>query len=242
MKLIVVRHGEPDYEHDSLTEKGDREASLLADMLGRMDIKAFYCSPLGRARRTASFTLEKTGREAEILDWLQEFRGRCIKPNIPDEPTIFWDWLPQDWTGQKLFFDREKWTDAPELKGTNVKQEYDMVVSGIDSLLARHGYERCGEYYRAVKPNNDTIVLFCHLGVQAVFVSHLLGIAPLVMLQGFAPAPSSVTTIATEERVEGIAAFRVLSYGSVDHLYAGGEAPSFAARFCECYSNTDERH
>lgn len=117
-----------------------------------------------------------------------------------------------------------------------------MVVSGIDSLLARHGYERCGEYYRAVKPNNDTIVLFCHLGVQAVFVSHLLGIAPLVMLQGFAPAPSSVTTIATEERIEGIAAFRVLSYGSIDHLYAGGEAPSFAARFCECFSNTDERH
>ena len=39
MKLLFVRHGEPDYEHDSLTEKGDREASLLADMLCRMDIK-----------------------------------------------------------------------------------------------------------------------------------------------------------------------------------------------------------
>ena len=242
MKLIVVRHGEPDYEHDSLTEKGDREASLLADMMCRMDVKAFYCSPLGRARRTAAFTLDRMGREAEILPWLQEFRGRCVKPNIPDRETIFWDWLPQDWTRQKLFFDRDRWMEAPELAGTNVADEYRTVVTGFDDLLARHGYVRDGELYRAVEPNNDTIVLFCHLGVQAVFVSYLLGIAPLVMLQGFAPAPSGVTTIATEERIEGIAAFRVLSYGSVDHLYAGGEAPSFAARFCETYTNTDERH
>ena len=30
MKLIFIRHGEPDYEADSLTEKGWREAELLA--------------------------------------------------------------------------------------------------------------------------------------------------------------------------------------------------------------------
>lgn len=242
MKLIIVRHGEPDYEHDSLTEKGDREASLLADMICGMDVKAFYCSPLGRARRTAAFTLERMGREAEVLPWLQEFRGRCVKPNIPDRETIFWDWLPQDWTRRKLFYDKDRWVDAPELAGTNVVDEYRTVITGFDSLLARHGYVRDGELYRAVAPNNDTIVLFCHLGVQAVFVSHLLGIAPLVMLQGFSPAPTGVTTIATEERIEGIAAFRILSYGSTGHLYAGGEAPSFAARFCETYANTDERH
>ena len=29
MKLIFVRHAEPDYAHDSLTEKGFREAGLL---------------------------------------------------------------------------------------------------------------------------------------------------------------------------------------------------------------------
>ena len=29
MKLLLVRHAEPDYEHDSLTEKGWREAGFL---------------------------------------------------------------------------------------------------------------------------------------------------------------------------------------------------------------------
>ena len=28
MRLIFIRHAEPDYEHDSLTEKGWREAKL----------------------------------------------------------------------------------------------------------------------------------------------------------------------------------------------------------------------
>ena len=116
------------------------------------------------------------------------------------------------------------------------------MVNGFDALMARHGYVREDGYYRVVEPNNDTIVLFCHLGVQAVFVSHILGVSPIIMLQNFAPAPSSVTTIATEERVEGIAGLRILSYGSTEHLYVAGEEPSFHARFCECYSNADERH
>ena len=29
MKLLLIRHGDPDYTHDSLTEKGQREAELL---------------------------------------------------------------------------------------------------------------------------------------------------------------------------------------------------------------------
>ena len=31
MRLIFIRHGDPDYVHDTLTEKGKREAELLAE-------------------------------------------------------------------------------------------------------------------------------------------------------------------------------------------------------------------
>ena len=55
-------------------------------------------------------------------------------------------------------------------------------------------------------------------------------------------APTGVTTVVTEERKEGIAAFRMLEFGSVPHLYVADEKPSFAGRFCECYSNTEELH
>ena len=50
MKLIIIRHGDPDYEHDSLTQKGVREAQLLSDRISQLDVKAFYCSPLAERR------------------------------------------------------------------------------------------------------------------------------------------------------------------------------------------------
>ena len=55
-------------------------------------------------------------------------------------------------------------------------------------------------------------------------------------------APSSITSVYTEERREGIASFRIHSFGDTGHLYAAGEAPSFSARFCETFANHAERH
>ncbi len=46
MKLIFIRHGEPDYSIDSLTEKGWREAELLSKKLSKLDIKDFYVTSL----------------------------------------------------------------------------------------------------------------------------------------------------------------------------------------------------
>ena len=69
MKILIVRHGDPDYSIDSLTEKGWKEAEYLSEKLCRMDIQEFYVSPLGRAKDTASFTLKKMNRTAIQCDW-----------------------------------------------------------------------------------------------------------------------------------------------------------------------------
>ena len=42
MKLLIVRHGDPDYEIDSLTEKGWKEAEYLSERLSRLNVKEFY--------------------------------------------------------------------------------------------------------------------------------------------------------------------------------------------------------
>ena len=73
MEILIVRHGDPNYALDTLTKKGIREAKLLALRLEKLDIKAFYCSPLGRAKKTASYTLKRMKRKAETLDFLREF-------------------------------------------------------------------------------------------------------------------------------------------------------------------------
>ena len=64
----------------------------------------------------------------------------------------------------------------------------------------------------------------------------------MVLWHNFCALPSSVTTLVTEEREQGKAAFRMCGFGDISHLYAGDEEPSFQARFCETYSNFEERH
>ena len=243
MKLLIIRHGDPDYENDTLTPQGMKEAKCLAARLLKMKIDKVYISKLGRAKKTARYYLDAAGRSADgILDWLQEFKGRCVRPDL-DHSHICWDWLPQDWMGFAPFYDKDHWFEHPVFEGTNVKEEYDLVITELDKLLAENGYVRNDpSYYRAEQPNNDTIALFCHFGVESVILSHLLGISPMVLWHTTAAAPTSVTTVVTEERREGIASWRILSYGDLSHLYAFGVEPSFSARFCECWKNVDERH
>ena len=56
MKLLIVRHGDPDYTIDSLTEKGWKEVEFLSEKLSKLDIKDFYVSPLGRAKDCISYS------------------------------------------------------------------------------------------------------------------------------------------------------------------------------------------
>lgn len=240
MKLLIIRHADPDYSIDSLTEQGKIEAELLSRQLVSRDIKAFYVSPLGRARDTANYTLEKMGRTATVCDWLKEFPPSVDKPNKPQ--SICWDWLPEDWTDDKRCFDIDEWYKIDAFSKGNVYEEYRRVCEGLDDLLAEHGYVRDGRMYRAEKANEDTVVLFCHFGLECVLLSHLLNISPMQLWHGFCAAPSSVTVLVTEERVKGKAYFRTGTFGDVSHLYMGGEEPSFSARFCECYDNFEQRH
>lgn len=240
MKLLIIRHGDPDYKIDSLTEKGWREAGFLAERLSKLDICAFYVSPLGRAKDTASLTLEKMGRQATVCEWLREFAPRIHRPDKPGD-SIAWDWLPQDWTAREDFYTCDRWADCDVMKQGRVGEEYDWVAGELDQVLASHGYVRDGHLYRAERPNNDTIAFFCHFGVGCVLISHLLGISPMVLWHNFCAAPSSVASLVTEERREGTACFRMTAYGDISHLYAHNEEPAFAARYCECFHNEGQR-
>lgn len=241
MKILIIRHGDPDYAIDSLTEKGWREAEMLSERIAPMDVKAYYVSPLGRARDTASLTLKKAKRTAETLQWLREYDVKIVD-RYTGERRIAWDMLPADWTAVPEYYDKDKWYDVPVMKEADMKAGLEAVWNGLDEIIERHGYKRDGMIYRAEKPNEDTIVFFCHFGVECVMLGHLLGISPMVLWHGLMAAPTSVTTVNTEERRDGIASFRVSSFGDISHLYAKGEPPAFAGRFCETFANTEQRH
>lgn len=156
MRLIFIRHGDPDYEHDSLTEKGKREVELLTKRVCRWNnITDIYQSPLGRAKETAAPSLKTLGREAKTLNWLQEFNYKGILPkNYPDpdlagKEKMPWDLLPEYFYAHKEFFDKDKWTKNKYLKSGNIEKHYREVCDGFDAILESYGYTRNkkGFYY-----------------------------------------------------------------------------------------------
>ena len=244
MKLIIIRHGDPDYEHDSLTETGRLEAQCAAKRLAGHDITAFFVSPLGRAQETARYTLETMHRKARTLPWLREFEAPILHPDTGDV-RVPWDWLPGVWTTEPAFYDRERWAETAVMREYGVGKEAERVYAGLDSLLAEYGYHREGGFYRVERPDHarcETLVLFCHFGVECVMLSHLIGCSPMVLWHGLCAAPTSFTVLTSEERRKGIASFRINTFGDTGHLYAEGYEPSFSARFCESYDNAEERH
>lgn len=234
MNLIFIRHGDPDYSIDSLTEKGWREAELLSMRTTKWDVKEFYCSPLGRAKDTASLTLKKLGREAIVYDWLKEFYFPVTDPTTGIKK-VPWDFMPHFFTNEPMLYHKDEWFLSPVMQEGSIETEFEAVKNGIDSVLLEHGYRRNGGYYLAEQPNCDTLVFFCHLGVQFVILSHLLGIAAPLLWQGCFVAPTSVTVLTSEERIEGEAYFRCKTIGDTSHLYAAGEPVSNSGFFQEVF-------
>ncbi len=254
MRLIFIRHGDPDYKADNLTEKGRREAELLAGRAARWSITKIFCSPLGRAQATARPLLERLGMTADTRDWLQEFYYYAAD----EKHRVCWDLLPEFYTAEKGFFDKDRWTETPYMKAGNVGENYEKVCRGIDGLLAEFGYKRDGMLYRTDgkkdNPNftqeryqlvpeknldeDCTMVFFCHLGVMFTIIAHLTGLSPVQLWQGFFVAPASVTVLNSEERIRGKAFFRVERLGDTGHLREGGEPVSSSGYFCDVLQET----
>ena len=158
-----------------------------------------------------------------------------------EEPERYcWDLMPSSWMREEIYY-TENWYKTSLMQSGNVQEEFEKVKAGLDALLKRHGYERDGKLFKVVHGNHDRVVLFCHYAVGAVMTAYLMGVSPMTFLHHAVALPTSITTFVTEEREQGIASFRMLAYGDTGHLYAGGEEPSFSARFCECYED-DTRH
>ena len=239
MRILLIRHAEPDYTVDSLTPKGRVEAELLSRRMVKYDVRDFYVSPLGRAKDTAAYTLEKLGREAETLPWLREFRGSYPDPETGKRRIVAWDVKPRIWTAFPGVTRIDTWCDAPAFAGGDVKEIWQETTAGVDELLGRYGYVKDGPVWKCENNGNFTIALFCHFGISMAILGYLTDVSPMVLWQHTMCLPSSLTEVVTEERIKGEVAFRMTKLGDLTHLEAAGEARSTAGLFPEVFTGFD---
>ncbi len=237
MRLLFIRHADPDYAHDSLTERGKKEADALSLFLASTKIDAIYVSPLGRAQETMKAYLNRATSIAKPItkDWLREFNAKTTHDTCDNA----WDFLPEtlEKAGEGAYSPKDYLSSIEAYQNSDFKEKYDNVIHGLDEILLSYGYRREEHHYRVLKANTLTIAFFCHFGVESMMLSHLINASPITIAQYFCAAPSSITTLYTEERRKGIAQWRVTAFGDTSHLIAKGMEPSFSARFSETYDD-----
>lgn len=239
MRILLIRHAEPDYTVDSLTPKGRKEAELLSRRLVQYNIRDFYMSPLGRAQDTAAYTLQKLNRKADTLPWLHEFMGSYPDPVSGKRRIVAWDVLPRIWTEFPDVMDIRTWYRSPVFEGGNVQEVWQQTVDGVNELLSRYGYQKDGPVWKCDNNGDFTIALFCHFGISMAVLGYLTDISPMVLWHRTLCCPSSVTEIVTEERIRGEVSFRITKLGDLTHLEAAGEKRSTAGLFPECWTGID---
>lgn len=216
MILYLIRHGDPDYEHDCLTEYGKRQAEALARHLEKEGIQEIYSSPLGRARETASplaerlhlpVTIEHWAKEMDLTVSSEDFSPRlCI--NIPT-------YRLRGEEFSKLGF---RWYDAELFQGTPAKEIALTIQNGADDFFRRQGYIREGNLYRAEHPTDKSIALFCHGGIGLTLLAHLCGIpAPLMWANGLLET-TGVTKLWLQDYGREYTSPRILYQDNTEHL------------------------
>ena len=228
MKIIMIRHGEPDYSTDSLTEKGKREAECLAKWIRRIDpeVSDYYVSPLGRAMETCNTCLEPLGKKATVLPWIEEYTGRTYNERL-GRVRHAWDFYPDDWTKDATLFSADTWQSSHYYDNDSCRDGYRVITEGFDAFLENYGYRRDGHVFRTEwgpeGPCEKTVVIFCHMIATLTVVAHLTGISAPLLWHGFYCAPTGLTVIESEERDPGTAWFRVRAIGEVAHLLSEEE-------------------
>ena len=165
MDFYLIRHGDPDYENDTLTEYGWKQAEDLGERLAKEEIDYIYSSPLGRAQATAAPLARILKKEIVLLPWAAEVGLPAVFS--PSSYLLNEDCLSR----KERWFENEHFKDLPLLEISTA------AFSGLDCLLAIHGYRSVGgNIYTADRPNNYKIALFCHGYIGATLLAHLFGL------------------------------------------------------------------
>lgn len=173
MRIIFVRHGEPDYERDCLTETGKKQAEAAANRLAREEIAEIYASPMGRAAQTAAFTAKRLNLPVRTLDFMHEISWGG--PGIPQEGH---PWTVSDWMIAQENFDfyHTDWREHPYYKNNIAVRYLNEISVQFDAFIRRQGYRHEGTRYFCETDRQKTIAVFSHGGSGACVLSNLLAL------------------------------------------------------------------
>jgi 2,3-bisphosphoglycerate-dependent phosphoglycerate mutase len=181
MELIFLRHGEPAWGIDGisqpdpyLTERGHEQARLAAQRLAndKAAVSEIIVSPARRSQQTSVPLVDATKVDPTTVDDLVEIK----MPN--------WSGVPEE-TVLKLFDaardrDPEFWWDGLD-GGESFRDFHSRITSAMLTLLTERGITqdtRGRPHLWNVESERQRVVIVAHGGTNAVALGWLLGVDP----------------------------------------------------------------
>lgn len=230
MLLFYIRHGDPIYEPDSLTEQGYKQAEALVSRMERCAPKKIFASSSNRAILTAKPTCEALGTQMEILDWCNESHAAAT----------FWykdescsSWIFAHPTTKRLLASNEiraldrEWYKHPFFseKLPHLQQGIDRIQGHTDAFMLSLGYRHVENGYISERPNDDRVALFAHQGFGLAFLSALLDIPYPMLATRFDMGHTGMTVI--EFKGGEFVVPKVLQMSNDSHIFSSGLPTSY---------------
>ncbi len=181
MDIIFVRHGQPQWAVDGLsqldphlTDLGREQAELAAHRIAN-DEKAtavdLIVSPALRSQQTAEPISGATGLDIHTVDGLLEIQ-------MPNWQGVTEEAVIEIFRSTRNRTPEEWWDGLPG--GESFRDFHDRVTNSLDTLLASRGITRNVQDPRLWDVANDPgrIVIVAHGGTNSVCLTHLMGAPP----------------------------------------------------------------
>jgi broad specificity phosphatase PhoE len=163
MRIILIRHGETDWNQEriyrgridvTLNANGVKQAGIIGSRLSKLDIDAFYSSPLMRAFETSKIIASYHDKHANVLDALTDihfgdWQGLNIRDVMKKFPDVYQIW--------------EKSPDMAEIPGAETLADVrKRLIAVFNKLLSVH--------------QNETVVIVSHGLTNKVALCVILGL------------------------------------------------------------------
>ena len=223
MNLYIVRHGNPNYSTDHLTELGHKQAEACANAMLDLKIDEIHASPQGRAQETAGHLAEKLGLPIitepwahEVEHWVDNGHGGMTLA-VQADPTYL---RSPEVEGNP------DWAKLPVFNGEEgILGMINEIESGAQEMLRGQGYILEGNRFKiadVANPNEKNIALFCHAGMFLVLTSFLLRMPQLTAWHSFFMYQTGITWCNLNNYDSGYTVPRYLYINKTDHLMKDG--------------------
>ena len=169
-RVIIVRHGQSTYNAQKiiqgrcnesvLTDKGIKDAQLVGKALSSLQIDAFYCSPLQRAKQTAEIILSGLQNPPQLQP-----TDKLMEIDLP-----LWEKLKKDEVNTKFAKEYRQWKEEPH--------EFKMTLAdGTDHHPVDSLYKQARGFWQDTisKHQGQTILITAHNGINRCLIMSAIG-------------------------------------------------------------------